>query len=375
MFILHSLTPKPVLLLTYNPCTSLSKKLSSLTFYSSTTTLCEQAANNNSGVDQVCFKDSNTINSHYNDYDSTSHYLLRYKRPKSSANPLYSHYSSTLADLSVIDDLFTEFQNEIDIGLCELEEIRYHNRELMAQEIFESEEHYTLQLQNAIEYFKRPLVKYVQQSPVARYFLTSKPEFTHHDIETVFGNLEELHDISLRLIHNMNERFCMWGPTQLLSDLLLTTLQEMKQPYMEYLKNYSSSMMTLERLCRSSQTKRYVQAHIEATGLGITHLYQLIDQPLYTISRYITFLTKLTHCTDPNHPDAEYLYQCSSYAEQLQISLQDSTSQCLYPNSIFWDCPSILKTPAHSFILRGFLMSNSMKNHVYVVTLPTLKAR
>ncbi|KAL0076626.1 hypothetical protein F4703DRAFT_1884450 [Phycomyces blakesleeanus] len=158
-------------------------------------------------------------------------------------------------------------------------------------------------------------------------------------------------------------RFHVWGPTQLISDITYTTLQEMMRPLMEYIENYSSAAVILERLGRSSHTKRYVQTFVEEAGLGLTHLCRLIDLPVHVITRYTTILTNLTQNTDPNHPDARNIDRCLSLAKYFELRLQKRIKACHNIGQLadlsrsIRNCPFLLKVPERSFIMRGFLTS------------------
>ncbi|KAI9029773.1 Dbl homology domain-containing protein [Phycomyces nitens] len=332
----------------------LKKKLSALTFYSSTATLCEKSGAygqlNNRSIS------STTMHSIYDVY-KTIHNIECPDYKLEIMDPFY--YFPLMADMSVIDELYAEFEHEVDVQPFEIDEARYRNRELIVRKLFESEADYLLQLQVALEYFKRPLLNHVRRSS-GRHFL-SKPDVGLEDIETLFGNLEDLVEISGRFVKNLTRRFRVWGPTQLISDIAHNTFQEMMRPLMEYIENYSLAAGILERLGRSTHTKRYVQASVE--GLGLTHLCRLLDLPLYALPRYTAILSNLIHSTDPNHPDARNLDRCLSFAKYLELSFQKRTKACHNIGQLadlsrsIRNCPFLLKVPERSFIMRGFLTS------------------
>lgn len=133
-------------------------------------------------------------------------------------------------------------------------DLQLQNRERILKELFDNEGRYIAKLQAAVEYYKKPMMATFRQSSnttstssssLPRNFLSSNKAagvIRGNDVEIVFGNLEDLLKISRRFYNGLKERyvytylfnaasswlilFChdnrfrMWGPTQLLSDII-----------------------------------------------------------------------------------------------------------------------------------------------------------
>lgn len=141
--------------------------------------------------------------------------------------------------VDVIDELYEFFGNEVDtralgkripspyIGLyahtaalpLEFSECQFQQRERVLRELLDSENLYMSKLQAAIEHYKKPMLSHFRQpstgstassSSLPRNFLSNNKgagQVRGNEFEVVFGNLEDLLNISQKFLNNLKERY------------------------------------------------------------------------------------------------------------------------------------------------------------------------
>ncbi|CDH50532.1 predicted protein [Lichtheimia corymbifera JMRC:FSU:9682] len=282
---------------------------------------------------------------------------------------------STYDDVDVIDDLYSFFATELDAGKLDLAavDLQLQNRERILKELFDNEGRYIAKLQAAVEYYKKPMMATFRQSSnttstssssLPRNFLSSNKAagvIRGNDVEIVFGNLEDLLKISRRFYNGLKDRFRIWGPTQLLSDIIEPLVLDAPS-YISYYENYVVAMSVLERMARTPATKKYVEPMGEFGGAGQISLFSLLSLPLYAVPRYAKILKDLVLQTDPHHPDAQKLAQCSLRMNRLDNSMRPLQQRCQNISrlvemiTLVRNCPILLDEP-RQFIMRGQLTS------------------
>ncbi|KAI9021685.1 Dbl homology domain-containing protein [Phycomyces nitens] len=252
----------------------------------------------------------------------------------------YSLDDDDLYPVDIIDELYDFFGYAIHS--LDIDESQYRYRQSVVQRLLDSEAEYNAKLKVALDRFKMPLQALSRRqssnqhgSATTLAFLATsiaKPSLLRlQDIETLFGNLDEIYTSSSDLIQSLEERFCIWGPTQLLSDILLSMIPKLRA-YAVYFDNYKNSMLALERLEKNPQMKKYLE--YSTVEFGILHLHTLLEQPLYTISRYADILEDLLKHTDPQHPDAVRLTQCFARVARVESGLAGPIHKCHLLNQV-----------------------------------------
>ncbi|KAG2220881.1 hypothetical protein INT45_004049 [Circinella minor] len=280
--------------------------------------------------------------------------------------------NSVLYDtVDVIDELYDFFGNELDSHL--VLEVDIQNRERILRELFDTEGRFIAKIQAALEYYKKPMMGSFRQNPNAsgtsasslpRNFLSSNKSagmVRGNDVELVFSNLEDILAISRRFFNGLKERFRIWGPTQLLSDIFRTLVLDASS-YYTYYENYGIAMCVLERLARTPATKKHVETMIDSTGSGQISLFSLLSLPLQSITRYAQLMNELVRYTDPHHPDAHQLSQCAKRMTRLEANMRHLIQGCQNVSRLvdmvclIRNCPVLLDEP-RQFIMRGQLTS------------------
>ncbi|KAI8137891.1 Dbl homology domain-containing protein [Fennellomyces sp. T-0311] len=279
-------------------------------------------------------------------------------------------------DVDVIDELYEFFGNELDSRSMDLVvEADLQNRERVLRELFDTEGRFIAKIQAALEYYKKPMMSSFRSSSntsgpssssLPRNFLSSNKSagmVRGNDVELVFSNLEDILSISRRFFNGLKERFRIWGPTQLLSDIFRTLVLDASS-YYTYYENYGIAMSVLERLARTPATKKHVEAMIDSTGSGQISLFALLSLPLQSITRYAQLMNELVRYTDPHHPDAQQLSQCAKRMARLEANMRHLLQNCQNVSRLvdmiclIRNCPVLLDEP-RQFIMRGQLTSVS----------------
>ncbi|KAI8393644.1 Dbl homology domain-containing protein [Radiomyces spectabilis] len=256
-----------------------------------------------------------------------------------SSNLQYPSSITTLAtpttsnSISPIQDIYADGQfdiidnldyDDVDDALID-HELVHRNRETLVQQLYASEQAYLQSLSLIMHIFFQPLRK-GQKSSSFKFLSMKKTICTEKEMRWLFGNLEEIYQVHQHILQSLEERLKIWGPTQIISDVLLTWFSYLKC-YHVYLDNYDVAVTTYERLTRYEPFKKFIDsAHKDATLKGAT-LLSLLQIPAGCVSRYAQLMSKLADATTPMHPDYAGLRKCKkrilSLAEQIKIKVDD----------------------------------------------------
>lgn len=99
-------------------------------------------------------------------------------------------------------------------------------RESLVRHLYDSEEDYLRSLQEIQSCYQQPLLHNLQHPDTAKKTLlgaagAGKSVATKEEIETLFGNLDQLIAFHEDIRTMLEDRSKIWGPTQIMSDLLL----------------------------------------------------------------------------------------------------------------------------------------------------------
>ncbi|KAI7883163.1 Dbl homology domain-containing protein [Lichtheimia hyalospora FSU 10163] len=280
-------------------------------------------------------------------------------------------------DINSIECVY-EYMTGDDSIKAILAELDMQERDRLINDFVIEERQYINNMKTALDHYKRPLMVHnssrrssasssATSSSSSAYqrrsnllSTTSKPAafISYHDVDTVFGNIEDLLMQSQRLLSGICERLRIWNPTQLLSDIVKPYIASITSTYTYFYENYGESMSTLERLLTTPSTRKCIESLIDTTNHSMSSLISLLGLPLLAIKRYTRFFKELVLLTDPHHPDAVRISQCATELAHFQSASHRLHQRCNNINNLIditfcvRQCPPILDTP-RSFIMRG----------------------
>jgi hypothetical protein len=125
-----------------------------------------------------------------------------------------------MEDMSIIDDLYNDFADQVETDFYEVE-VRYRDREQSIQDIYHSELEYIALLQHGREIFENKMRLQVQQQSKRGGLLSSSNKIlcTDQEINILFALHQDILATHHRFLDELDERFRIWGPTQLISDV------------------------------------------------------------------------------------------------------------------------------------------------------------
>lgn len=106
----------------------------------------------------------------------------------------------------------------------------HQQRESLVRHLYDSEEDYLRSLQDIYSCYKKPLLANLNAAETSRktgILGTSsgvKAVASKEEIEALFGNLDQLIEFHEDIRSLLEGRSKIWGPTQIMSDLLLTVV-------------------------------------------------------------------------------------------------------------------------------------------------------
>ncbi|KAI8097995.1 Dbl homology domain-containing protein [Gilbertella persicaria] len=242
--------------------------------------------------------------------------------------PLEQSYGAPeLSDFDIIDSL--DF-DDVDDTLID-QEMMHQQRDALIRQLYETERQYFDKLDMLVNLYIQPLRNTRQQS--SKFLSIKKPPCTEKEMLWLFGNLEEIHQFHLGVLKSLDERLNIWGPTQIISDVIQTWFHRLQQLYHVYFDHYDISITTFERLMRYQPFKKFTEKHTKDQSL-----LSLLRTPITCISRYQKLLETLSDNTSSMHPDYVGLMQCKVRIQTIaeEFKFRQVTLYCQqYHNVIF----------------------------------------
>ncbi|CAM0134758.1 unnamed protein product [Umbelopsis sp. WA50703] len=266
-----------------------------------------------------------------------------------------------LEDMSIIDDLYNDFADQVETDFYEVE-VRYRDREQTIQDIYESELEYLSLLQHGLEIFEHKMrVQVQQQSKKGGILSGNKIICTDQDINILFGNHHEILTTHRRFLDDLDERFRIWGPTQLISDVFRDFLPKLAMCTQKRLQTFSASIMALDRLMKLPIFRKFIETCQQESGHQNITLLDIFKAQIQRLTSYAASLRTLAQNTDPLHPDYAHMLRCTAKFEALNqdmsSSLQDAIrfSDAYEATLIIRDSPPLLAENRRLY-LRGDLI-------------------
>ncbi|KAL9559631.1 hypothetical protein MBANPS3_000337 [Mucor bainieri] len=252
---------------------------------------------------------------------------------------------SDFDQFDIIDSL--DF-DDVDDTLLD-QEMTHQQRESIIQELLATEKQYLETLNIVLNSYILPLRKSSSKSSF-NFLGMKKLPCTEREMRWLFGNFEDIQAVHTDILSSLEERLSIWGPTQIISDVIQTwrdtnlkldlhiivnthyiyhlQFPKVQQQYHVYFDNYDVLVTTYERLTRYQPFKKFTETVDKNANLKGTTLLSLLQAPVSCISRYYKLVSKLADNTSSMHPDYVGLMQCKNriqqVAEEFKIKFDDA---------------------------------------------------
>ncbi|KAG1099141.1 hypothetical protein G6F42_017879 [Rhizopus arrhizus] len=161
---------------------------------------------------------------------------------------------SDFDQFDIIDSL--DF-DDVDDTLLD-QEMTHQQRESIIQELLSSEQQYLDTLNIVLNSYIVPLRKNSNKSSF-NFLGMKKMPCTEREMRWLFGNFEDIQAVHTDILSSLQERLNIWGPTQIISDVIQTWFPRVQQQYHIYFDNYDVLVTTYERLTRYQPFKKFTE--------------------------------------------------------------------------------------------------------------------
>ncbi|KAG0019000.1 hypothetical protein BGZ81_009970 [Podila clonocystis] len=273
------------------------------------------------------------------------------------------------------DDQNDEFQAERFDQAQLIEAERTHlQRESLVRHLYDSEEDYLRSLQDIQSCYKRPMLLNAQHPDAGSGLgaskmssllggsasANSKAVATRVEIETLFGNLDQLIEFHEEIRSMLEGRSKIWGPTQIMSDLLLAVIPRFKI-YSRYFTNFHAALTVLDRISRTPQYKKFMEQCMIDNPPGTASLHLMLAFPLKRLSIYRDLIQSICQATQPSHPDYHNLMRAQDMINVIAGDLR-MERMIAHDQLALWDIqsnmvalPEPIMIPARRLLLRADL--------------------
>ncbi|KAG0082435.1 hypothetical protein BGZ92_011746 [Podila epicladia] len=276
-----------------------------------------------------------------------------------------------LLDYFGADDQNDEFQAERFDQAQLIEAERTHlQRESLVRHLYDSEEDYLRSLQDIQNCYKRPMLLNSQHpdagsaaskmsSLLGGSALTnSKAVASRVEIETLFGNLDQLIEFHEEIRSMLEGRSKIWGPTQIMSDLLLAVIPKFKI-YSRYFTNFHAALTVLDRISRTPQYKKFMDQCMIDNPPGTASLHLMLAFPLKRLSIYRDLIQSICQATQPSHPDYHNLMRAQDMINAIAGDLR-MERMIAHDQLALWDIQSNMVDSALALEPRTYYLMNDV---------------
>ncbi|KAF9162675.1 hypothetical protein DFQ26_003359 [Actinomortierella ambigua] len=240
--------------------------------------------------------------------------------------------------LAIVEDLLDYFGENEGALLENLDEADQFNqaelmeaerihlqRESLIRHLYDSEEDYIRTLTDLARFYRQPMLLLVQQAEQKKGTLSfgsgsaPKPIASKEEIQTLFGNLDELIRFHEGFRDALESRAKIWGPNQIISDLFMEVIPNFKV-YTKYYTNFLAALTTLDRVMRLPHYRKFVEQCVADNPPGTPSLHLMLATPLRRISITREIVCSICQATQSHHPD--YRNLISAYELFCQVSEQ-----------------------------------------------------
>lgn len=187
------------------------------------------------------------------------------------------------------------------------------DREKVLLEIFNTEKEYITYMTALVEECYVPVMK-------GKY----KNLFSTNEIKQIYGNIEIVRSINIRLLDGIIKKLRSWGDTATIGDVFLQMLPFFKV-YKEYYTGYEEGVALLEKLSKKKDVATYLK-HCESVAQGHKLGYLLI-MPVQRIPRYSLLLNELLKKTPAQHPDYPHLQKAHMQLKDFTKTINESVRE------------------------------------------------
>ncbi|KAF9195690.1 hypothetical protein BGZ50_003860 [Haplosporangium sp. Z 11] len=197
-------------------------------------------------------------------------------------------------------------------------------RESLVRHLYDSEEDYLRSLQEIQTCYQKPFLLNLQSaenSKKSSLLGGSKAVATKQEIDTLFGNLDQLISFHEDIRSLLEARSKIWGPTQIMSDLLLSVIPRFKM-YNKYYSNFHSALTVLDRISRTGHYKKFIEQCAANNPPGTASLHLMLAFPLRRLSAYRDLINAICQATQASHPDYTNLMRALEQASAVVNELK-----------------------------------------------------
>ena len=186
-------------------------------------------------------------------------------------------------------------------------------RQLVANEILETELSYVSRLSSLMENYIEPLRSRLQ---------AGHPVLTGEQQEAIFFQIPEIVLFNTSLQLKIQDRVSRWSFMQSLGDVFLQVADGL-DIYTQYVNNYNNALKTL-RACEEQQAYKLFVSEIRAKQeKRALDLKDLLIMPIQRIPRYLLLLQELLKRTDKSHPDYENISKSISHIKKVAAIINE----------------------------------------------------
>ncbi|KAI9279599.1 Dbl homology domain-containing protein [Sporodiniella umbellata] len=248
-----------------------------------------------------------------------------------------TYYNQIIEDISVIDNVCDMFEEEHEFVLTDkqvLDSARHvvYKQQVITQ-IIQSETAFVNELDDFRDSYAHHIRTWLDTTEDREVETKVKATLHMQSIQRMFQSLNSLARLHARFLKHLLDRFDIWGPTQLVSDVFNNFHKELVQ-YQAFFDEHPRFMVALDTLYRLPGFTKLLETKIvdckqRQTGLKIADLPYYLELPLNRITHYCKTIHQLKNYSDTASPDYTFLGQNLEKFKALHSDWSDRKRSCL----------------------------------------------
>ncbi|CEG66107.1 hypothetical protein RMATCC62417_02747 [Rhizopus microsporus] len=277
------------------------------------------------------------------------------------------HYLHKLIDdLTIIDDLYSTFESESESSSYEkqvLDASRHvvHKQQTLDRMI-QSETSYLNRLSIFQDTFVRALKIWLNNTEKKEATRKIKGTSLIEAMDSLERNLGNLLDTHSNFLKQIKERYSIWGPTQLVSDIFSELFVKLPAAHTSFVEHYVDYLIAFDTLFRTSLFSKFMQINkndVAQLQKNIEEIVHYLEMPLSRSLVYEKALQQLKHHSDPKHPDYTSIAKIAEKFKGFEAEWEERRTDCLSRLAVLQTCFTIQGCPITVTRRKRLLLSNA----------------
>ncbi|RCH87037.1 epithelial cell transforming sequence 2 oncoprotein-like, partial [Rhizopus stolonifer] len=280
-----------------------------------------------------------------------------------------TYYNQIVEDISVIDnvcDLFEEEHEYVLSGKVQVLDSARHvvYKQQVISQIIQSETIYVNELYDFQDTYPFEIRSWLDSTDDKETEVKLKTTSIRKTLDSLFQILNDISAIHANFLRQLSERFQIWGPTQLISDIFSDFYKSLDL-YETFFAQHPEFVVALDILYRLPAFSKFLETKVNAikqrqSSLKIADMSYYLELPVNRTSYYCKVLHQLKNYSDTSNPDYAFLGQKAEKFRLLNAEWSERKKSCQAHLAVLESSRTIINCPVTATLNRRLIRQSDL---------------